>query len=235
MDNIKCDIVPIFYPDAKICEDFERIELLCDTYLGNVYTEEYRQSCAEYHRNNIDEENAFAFAAYHKNQKVGFTDGYVQDDSMNLDSLFVDPTFFRSGIGNKLLKVSEQAASLVKSDMSLLPLFNAIGFYQRYGYEYGKDGTHMMKSLPRMTSGIVPVFKWSDVLQEKLNFKFDTKMLQQYEHQPIFVYVNPAQRIDGVATRLANGKDFIKYNDRTDKVKAKYRTIELSDALYNIR
>ena len=228
------EIRPIFNLSDDICKEFERIELLCNDWLGGVYVPEYVQSCWKYHKESASEQNAFAFAGYYKNEIIGFSDGYVMNDAMKLDSLFVDPIYHCFGVGTKLLQMSEQSASLMKSDMMLIPLDNAMHFYQTHGYDYRKPGFYLSKKLSKPISGVIPVFEWSDELNAKLNLKVDTNLLKQYERQPVFVYLNKEQKIDGIATRLPDGKDFIKYNGK-DKTLARYRELELSDALYKAR
>ena len=234
MHSIDCKIVPIFNPDETVCKDFERVELSCDDYLGRVYKEEYRQQCSTYHMEIKQEESAFAFAAYYKNQMIGFSDGYVSDDVMNLDSLFIHPMYHGFGVGGKLLKKVERSAGLVKSNIELMPLVNAIGFYQRWGYNYNKDGIHLIKRLPEPDFGVIPVFEWSDELQAKLNVKIDSDLLKQSTKQPMFVYVGKNKCIDGVAVRLQNGEQYIKLNNQQKSLE-KYRRLELSCALDDCR
>lgn len=228
------EIRPIFNLSDEICKEFERIELRCNNWLGGVYIPEYIQSCWKYHKENANEQNAFAFAGFYKNEMIGFSDGYTMSDGIKLDSLFVDPIYHGFGVGTKLLQSAEQSASLIKSDMLLMPLDNAIHFYQTHGYDYRRPGFYLGKKLSKPVSGIIPVFEWCDELNAKLNLEINTNLLKQYERQPIFVYVNNNQQIDGIATRLSNGKDFIKYNGR-EKTLAKCRESELSYALYNAR
>ena len=122
--------------------------------------------------------------------------------------------------------------------MRLVPLEKAVSFYQERDYKNVliQGRIHKIKKLPKVSAGIVPVFGWSDKLSAKLNVRMDTDLLKQHKHQPIFVYVNDVQRIDGVATRLSDGKEFIEYNKRVVSADMlKCRTLELSDALYMTR
>ena len=117
-------------------------------------------------------------------------------------------------------------------------LNGAVGFYKDRNYEnvlvHGR--VQKIKKLPQTVQGVVPVFGWTDTLSAKLNVRVDTDLLKNSKHQPIFVYVNDKQRIDGVAVRLSNGKEIIKYKaGRLSADMAKYRALELSDALYMVR
>ena len=231
---IDFEIRPIFNPSDEICKDFERIELRCDDYLGNIYKEEYRQSCWEYHKENFQNQNAFAFAAYHKNKMVGFSDGYADDNVMNLDSLFVDPDFHGKGIGSGLLKNSEYADSIIKSNMELMPLITAMDFYQKHRYVYGRNGVYMQKTLSAPIPGVIPVFEWCDELTAKLNVKIDSALLRNCKGQPMFVCVNKYADIEGIALRLPDGKDVIKFTKRGGDTAEQYKS-KLVDALSKTR
>jgi len=236
MDNnfINFEIRPIFNPSDDVYKDFEHIELLCDDWLGGIYKDSYKQSCWEHHKTTAQEKNAFAFAAYYENQMLGFSDGYVINDVMYLDSLFVNPKYHCFGVGTGLLKVSEQSASIIKSNMLLMPLTNALHFYYQNGYGYNGNLAYLSKTLSKTVSGVVPVFEWCYELSEKLNVKVDVSMLNECKGKPLFVYVDKNARISGVAVCLPNGKDFVKCTKTIDNT-ARYCRLKLIDALNQSR
>ena len=238
-ETINFEFRPIFQPSLDMCKKFADIDIQCmpaveqhslcvyDNLDQNYFT--ILQKCR----------NSFAFGAYKSDEMIGFTTGFLNgENTMFTNALYVLPEYQGFGIGSKLLNTSERAASLIASNMRLVPLENAVSFYQDRDYKniLVQGRIHKIKKLPKISAGIVPVFGWSDKLSAKLNVRVDTGLLKQDKHQPIFVYANDAQRIDGVATRLSDGKEFIEYNKRVvSGDMLKYRTLELSDALYMTR
>lgn len=178
--------------------------------------------------------NVFTFAGYYEKQIIGFVNGYLDGDTMLLNSLYVEPGYHYCGLGKKLLQTAEMAVSVVKPSIKLFPLTSAHEFYQQYGYNYVKGNKYMMKNLPQNITGVVPVFEWSDELQAKLNMKIDNDLIQNYKHKTMFVYVDKDNKIDGIAFCLPNGKEVIKLNDK-QKSLAKYRRLELSMAMDSCR
>lgn len=181
------------------------------------------------------QKNVFAFAAYKATEIIGFTTGFLDENNMRTSSLYVMPEYQCMGVGSNLLTTAENAAGLIAPNMQLFSLEGAVTFYKDRGYENTLVHGRVLKTkkLPQTVAGVVPVFQWSDRLNAKLNIKVDDALLQG-KYQPIFVYVNGEQKIDGVATRLSNGKDYVKFTRKGGDI-AKYRAMELKDALYNIR
>ena len=211
-EEINFEIKPIFCPNEEICKNFADIDILCGTLIErNMF-----YLCRNLDKQYLDmwkkEKHVFAFAAYYSGQMVGFTTGFARGKNMFTNALYVTPEYHGYGIGTNLLGKSEQAAGLIASNMELISSDNAISFYREHGYEntivFGR--VTKTKELPKITANVVPVFEWWDKLSLKLNVRMYTDLLKQNKHQPIFVYVNDVQRIDGVAMRLPDGKDFIK-------------------------
>ncbi len=231
-EKINFEIKPVFNLTEEMCKDFAQIDINSG---GNK----------QQHIENLDQSyfdilrlsrNSFAFVAYAGEYMVGFTSGFMSGENMWTNALYVDKRYHDYGIGTKLLSTSEQAASLVAKNIQLIPLTGAVSFYQSRGYKNTLVQGRVVKTkkLPLAMSGVLPVFGWSDNLSAKLNVKVDSDLLKQFRGQPIFVYLNPEQKIDGVATRLLNGKDYIKFTRKSGTV-AKYRAMELSDTLYMVR
>lgn len=235
-EKINFEVRPIFNLTQDMCKDFADIDLQC----GELVERNIRHMCRDLDKTYFDvwrlSDHSFAFAAYSGENLVGFTSGFMNGNNMFTNALYVTPKYHNCGIGSGLLNTSEQAASLIVHNMQLVPLENAISFYQERDYKNVliQGRIHKIKKLPKLSAGIVPVFGWSDKLSTKLNIDVDTNLLKQSKHQPIFVYVNGEQKIDGVATRLSNGEDYVKFTRKGGDV-AKYRAMELTDALYNTR
>ena len=178
------------------------------------------------------ENHVFAFAAYKGKEMVGFITGALTGINMFTRSLYVIPQYRGYGIGSKLLETAERTASFVATKMELFSLSGSVSFYHERGYKNTVVCGKVMKTkkLSKISAGTVPVFQWFDSLQSKLNVEIDTNLLKQSEYQPIFVYVNSKQNIDGIATRLPDGKKEIRLND-----KQKHHWFELSYALDNCR
>lgn len=236
-EKINFEIRPIFNLTQDMCKDFAEIDLQC----GELVERNIRHMCRDLDKTYFDvwrlSNHSFAFATYSGENLVGFISGFMNGNNMFTNALYVTPKYHNCGIGSGLLNTSEQAASLVATNMQLISLGGAVNFYQNLGYKNMPLRGRVVKTkkLPQTEMCVVPVFEWSDKLSAKLNVDVDTNLLKQSKHQPIFVCVNNEQKIDGVATRLSNGEEFIKYNDKSHKIIAKYRTAELSDALYMVR
>ena len=214
-EKINFEIKPVFNLTEEMCKDFAQIDINSG---GNK----------QQHMENLDRSyfdilrlsrNSFVFVAYAGEYMVGFTTGFMNGENMWTNALYVDKRYHDYGIGTKLLNTSEQAASLVASNMQLISLAGASNFYQSHGYKNTLVRGRIVKTkkLPLAMSGILPVFGWTDNLSAKLNVKIDSDLLKQFRGQPIFVYLNPEQKIDGVALRLSNNKNMLKLNDRQPK------------------
>lgn len=231
MDNISYGIKPIFMPSANICHEFARIhmsrlspteqeKLTANNNLENAYLKAWNK-----------ERNVFAFAAYIDKEMLGFITGSLNGKNMFTRALYVMPQYQGYGIGATLLDSAENAASLIAPNMELFSLASAVNFYQNRGYKNTIVLGRVMKikKLSNAT-GVIPIFQWCDKLQSKLNIKIDVNLLKHPGHQPIFVYVNTQQKIDGIAIRSSNGEQKIKLNLK-DKNLSQIYAQKLSSAL----
>ena len=213
MNKINYEIKPIFTQSANICRDFARIHM---SHLSSVGKDKLHFNLANAYLNAWNTEtNVFAFAAYINKEMVGFITGSLNGQNMFTRSLYITPQYQGYGIGAGLLDSAENAASLIAPNMALFSLNGAVGFYQNRGYKNTTVLGRVMKikKLSNAT-GVIPVFQWCNKLQSKLNVKFDVNLLKNPEHQPIFVYVNTQQKIDGIAIRTPNGEQKIAVNTR---------------------
>ena len=238
-ETINFEIKPIFSPSLEMCKKFADIDIQCLPVDEQCSVRLYDNLDQNYFTLLSKTRNPFAFGAYKSDELIGFTSGFLNgENTMFTNALYVRPECQGFGIGSSLLNTSDCAASLIASNMRLVPLEKAVSFYQERDYKNVliQGRIHKIKKLPKVSAGIVPVFDWTEKLSAKLNVRMDTDLLKQHKHQPIFVYVNDVQRIDGVATRLSDGKEFIEYNKRVVSADMlKCRTLELSDALYMTR
>ena len=232
VDNMNFEIVPIFKPSEELCKTFASIDINC-----SINVERANALFRDLDKDYLDmwkkEKNVFTFVARYEKQIIGFTNGYIDTDTMYLNGLYVEPLYHYCGIGSKLLKKAEFAASIISPTLKLMPLKTAESFYQQYKYGWSAD-CHMVKKLPKTISGVVPVFEWCDELQAKLSFKVDNALLKSYKYQPMFVYVGKNNKIDGIGVRLPDGNQEIMLNEKLKSL-AKNRRIELSYALDNCR
>ena len=233
VDNMNLKIVPVFKPSEELCKKFASIDINCSMDIGRVDA-----LCRDLDKDYFDmwkkEKNVFTFVARYEKQIIGFTNGFIDtDNTMYLCGLYVDPLYHYCGIGSKLLKKAEFAASIIRPTLKLMPLKTAESFYQQYKYGWSAD-CHMVKKLPKTISGVVPVFEWCDELQAKLSFKVDNALLRSYKYQPMFVYVGKNNKIDGIGVRLPDGKQEIMLNEKLKSL-AKNRRIELSYAMDDCR
>ena len=234
MYSINYEIKPIFYADEQMCKDFARLELLCDEKRGHKHNDWYKSGCEDYYILGEQDKYRYNFVAFYDKEIIGFASGNLDYD-MYLASLYVNPEYHGLGIGTKLLETTEQAVSIIASNLMLFPLSTAVSFYQQYKYNYMAGNTKtMVKKLPKNVTGVVPVFEWCDELQAKLNVKMNTDVLRNNKRQPKFVYVGKDNKIDGVAILLPDGEKLIKLNDKQKSV-AKYRKLELDWALESCR
>jgi len=215
-----------------LCKTFASIDINC-----SINVERANALFRDLDKDYLDmwkkEKNVFTFVARYEKQIIGFANGYIDNDTMYLNGLYVEPLYHYCGIGSKLLKKAEFAASIISPTLKLMPLKTAESFYQQYKYGWSAD-CHMVKKLPKTISGVVPVFEWCDELQAKLSFKVDNALLKSYKYQPMFVYVGKNNKIDGIGVRLPDGKQEIMLNEKLKSL-AKNRRIELSYALDNCR
>lgn len=227
-EKINFSIEPIFKPSETVYNEFVRIEAQCDIDRGLKVDDFVKNAIRSDHRKEWKEENNhFAFAAYHNEQMLGFVTGFMQSKNMYLSHLYIDPMYQDFGIGSELLKTAENSASIITRHIELFPEYNAVDFYEKHEYKNFKNVV-MVKQLSESIRGVVPVFQWHENLQAKLNFKIETsEWNKQYKYQPIFVYVNKEYKIDGVGIRLPNGEAMVKLNDRIDSQILKYRKLDL--------
>lgn len=232
-DNIGFYTVPIFKPSEELSKVFANIDINCSNNVNRANAL-FRDLDKDYFDMWKKEKNVFTFVACYEKQIIGFANGYTDnDDTMYLNGLYVEPLYHYCGIGSKLLKKAEFAASIISPTLKLMPLKTAESFYQQYGYGWSVNG-HMTKKLPKTITGVVPVFEWCDELQAKLSFKVDNALLKSYKYQPMFVYVGKNNKIDGIGLRLPDGKKTIVLNEKLKSL-AKYRRIELEYALDNCK
>ena len=231
---IDYEMRPIFCPSREICKEFADIDILCGTLIEkNMF-----YLCKDLDKMYFDiwnlQRNVSVFAAYLSGKIIGFTSGFYNGRNMFTNALYVVPEYHGYGIGTSLLNTAENAATLVAKNMELISSDDAVSFYQERGYKnvVVQERIVKIKKLSKTIPGVVPVFDWNDKLSAKINVKFDTDLLNKCKHQPIFVYVNSEQKIDGIATRLSNGKDVISCKSGKDK---SFIDAALSDALGNIR
>lgn len=223
MNNINYEIKPIFTSNTNICHDFARIHISCLSSpavhnLESAYLNAWNT-----------EQNVFTFAAYSTDEMIGFITGSLTGKNMFTRSLYIMPNYQGYGIGTTLLDSAENAASLVASNMELFSLSDAVCFYQNRGYKNTLVSGRIKKTKKLSNAhGVIPIFQWCDKLQSKLNVKFDTNLLTK--HQPIFVYVNSHQKIDGIAIRTPNGEQKIKVKPKEKNLSQLY-TQKLSEVL----
>ena len=258
MNNISYEIKPVFTPSATICHDFARVQISSlssqeklsfykqttsdcfDTLppkekplmLAEMQTSFVCNDLARAYLNAWNmEPNVFAFAAYDAKEMVGFITGSLTGKNMFTRGLYVMPKYQSYGIGTSLLDSAENATSLVAPNMELFSLPDAVSFYENRGYKNDLVLGRIIKikKLSNAT-GIIPVFQWCEKLQSRLNMKFDTNLLKEKEHQPIFVYVNRQQKIDGIAIRMSNGEQKISVNSKRKNL-SQFYTQKLSEAL----
>ncbi len=249
----KIDIVPIFDQTANgVWDDFINIEFACDEEMlrscGADLTkrlctkEEEKQShLYDYQRNLYNWQHNLAFAAYHKEELVGFAQGFCFERSSEifsvyskeafLEHLYVSPKYHKCGIGSQLLKSFEQSSSLIADRIILTPLRRAVDFYVKNGYRYFGD---MEKDLTPCANSVVPVFQW---IKKDFNVKFnvavDSMFLKQNNYQPVFVYVNKDGKIDGVIGGGDENKMWI--NKKQEKDKVKYCRCQLLKAFSKVK
>ena len=263
-EHIDFEIKPIFSPSMEVCKDFVRVQISRFSseeqkkieYYKNLKNFDFNSSGDKVSLSgladmqkwilyaNLDkayfstwymENNAFAFAAYIKEEMVGFISGALSGNNMFTRSLYVLPQYQGCGVGSHLLETAERAASFIVSNMELFSLDGADGFYNAHNYKNTLVQGRVMKikNLPKTETGVVPVFGWNNVLQARLNIKVNINLFD-CKYQPIFVYVNKDKKIDGLAILYSNGKDFIKFTKKGGDV-AKQHKLELLDALSNVR
>ena len=237
--KINYEIVPIFNQSANaaVLRSFTDLEMKCDIIKYGYHSDEADWArIMQSHKDDLAHmKYNFAFGAYSAgNTMLGFANGYLYDKRMYLRNLYVDPKYNGNGIGRTLLKATENAASLVSSYMEVVSLAGATSFYELNGYT-NFDDRNMGKSLPKDTLGVVPVFGWGRALRAKLNVAPDVDLLKAAKNQPIFVYVNPDFKIDGVAMRDNKGEDAIWTNDKKGRVMAQFYQQQLIKALDRVK
>lgn len=231
-------ISPIFNQSiGGVWSDFARIEMCCDEEVcGFKINDADRQRI--YDRNIEEWESqkyTFAFGAYDGKKMVGFASGYRESkQGMYLHNLYVLPKYEGKGIGKSLLEQCERNAALITNKMTLVSLFDALGFYEKYGYSV-RDKRKGEKKLPKEFVGVVPVFKSIGWLRNvKFNLDVDISDLDQYKNQPMFAYVSLGREIDGLGIKTSNGEDKIWTNPKKSGMKDFYERRLLS-ALAKVR
>ena len=228
--QIKQDIqiMPIFNQKAspKIWEDFTRLELLCDTVICGYKTDNTDVlRVMDSHLQEWDKERCnFAFAAYDEKIMVGFASGYMENKSeMYLRNLYVNPQYNGMGIGKRLLVQSERAANLIAPNMTVIALKNAVGFYEKNGYN-GSDDRFFYKKLPYQMIGVVPVFKTIGALRAtKLEVSYDKKLVNQCKNNPVFVYMSQEREIDAIGVKTPDKEIHIWTNEHKRGMSDFYR------------
>ena len=215
-------IAPIFDKSFDgVWSDFTRIELLCDRENGLSVSNIDKKRILLGHE--VDwkyQKNNFAFAAYDGIEMVGFATGYQENiTDMYLHNLYVVPKYKGLGIGKSLLKQSERNATMNADKMTVVSLSEALGFYEKHGYNI-LNKRNCEKKLPENITGVIPVFESIDWLCNiKINLDIDTVELEQYKNLPMFAYVSLGREIDGVAvkTKIGDTKIWINPNKQGEK------------------
>lgn len=207
-NNFDFKIVPIFNQTiGTVWTDFINIEAMCDKKVYKIHTGETgkKRILGIYKCNLHDYKHNFAFAAYRGKKMVGFTQGYVDTPyETYLEHLYVSPRYHKYGIGTQLLKTAEQMSSLIAIKIKLTALNEAVGFYEKNGYNHVG---YMEKELTPVVNSVVPVFQWvKKDFNVKFNLPVDTMFLKQNKYQPVFVYVNEYARIDGVGVKTVDNE-----------------------------
>ena len=230
-------ITPIFDQSVgTVWSDFTRIELSCDREYGFSVNDISKKRILLGHE--VDwkcEKNNFAFAAYDGIKIVGFSTGYqMNEKDMYLRNLYVNPKYKGLGIGKALLEQSERSAILKAKKMTVISLFGALGFYEKYGYSI-RDKSNCEKKLPEEIIGVVPVFKSIDGLRNvNINLDIDIKDFEQYKTMPMFAYVSLKREIDGLAVNTKTGETKIWTNPNKRGMKDFYEK-KLLAALAKVR
>ena len=209
MKNKKTDfkIVPVFKQAKPIWVDFVHIETKVLNYDVDIAGQKHVLS--GYAQNWRQDKYSFAFAAYYKNQMIGFAKGCLgEQDETFLDHLYVLPEYRKWGVGSQLLNAMEQASCLVAYKMSLYPLSGSMKFYDKHKYTSWHH--YMIKDVPNFTNCVIPVFQWIvRSFHSKFNVDVDNSLIRQNKHQPIFVHLNKYGEVDGVAVRTKGGENKI--------------------------
>ena len=242
-EKLNFEIQPIFKTYPSVYNNFLRIEKDCYSRLGYAdYDYDLDVMRGDYVYAVEKARNHFAFGAYYDYEMIGFALGQKQsDNSMYLSHLFIDPVYQGHGVGEQLLKRVENLSIMYSQTLKLFSLPDAIKFYEHYGYEHcgSKDGQavkdkSMIKNLLPQPGGVIPVFEWVDSLNAKLNIDVDKSLLKINKYQPFFVCVTSEQQINGLATRLPNGKQYIILDEENTKLAKRHR-LDLSFALDQCR
>ena len=207
--KIDFQIIPIFNQAAEpIWHDFVAIERACDVAMDyETNTESILKNYAHDWRHS---KYPFGFGAYDGDKMIGLAVGYGYDGltEAHLNSLYILPEYHRHGIGTLLLKEAEKTSTMIAKNLDLLPLWNAIPFYETN--KYNKSSYGMEKELSPVKNDIVPVFQWIPrSFQYKFNVVADGYVLRKNKHQPLFVYINKNKQIDGIALRTKAGENKI--------------------------
>jgi putative acetyltransferase len=76
---------------------------------------------------------------------VGF--GILNQESGEIEAVYVSPDVVRRGIGLEILRALEERGRLLKVvDLYLKASLNAVAFYERGGFRQGESATHRLQS-----------------------------------------------------------------------------------------
>lgn len=111
-----------------------------------LYLEDFKPVFHNYMINLFDVEKALekriTLIYRHENQSVGYLSftNYTENNSIEIDQLFVLPEFQKRGFGNEMVKTCEDIASKFKVNKILVASEDtAINFYKKRGYILNGD------------------------------------------------------------------------------------------------
>lgn len=212
-------IKPIFVQTPNIWQDFSSIEI-------NASDAPFYQKVNEFlscHHNIILRHQTdwmkplpykIAFGAYFENEMIGFAKAfYTTQNIVHLDSLYIDSDYHGMGIGTRLLKRTEDAASVVTNKITLYPKNSARGFYKSLNYQDAPNN-ELAKELKNSGNKIIPIFQLDDVL--KFSFDINVYEILPFGNCQKYAHINKKNEIDALAINT-HGDDIEYWFD--DKLK----------------
>lgn len=192
MKQIK--IFPIFNQDTKgVWDKFIKIHSAALAGNGINFSEKNIADCKYVLEDNWQTKlGNFAFAAYFGRSMVGQINGYLIEDGVFVENLYVLPKYQNIGVGGKLLKAAEKSASVSKK--CLFSSFEAGEFYEKQKYFLTNEACFYERNIQNEGScDTVPLFYCPANIAKACNkisgkeYKLQSKTVNEL-HKPVFVY-----------------------------------------------
>ncbi len=198
-------IFPIFNQDTNgVWDKFTGIRSAALAGNGIFFNDKDIADCKYVFENNWQTKSGnFAFAAFCGKTMVGQINGYLIDDAIFVENLYVLPKHQNLGVGTRLLRATEKYASISRQFVYLFSPFEANNFFKKNEYYLTNETNVYEKNIQNKGNcDTVPLFYCNANIARACTkisgneYKLKPKIVNEL-HTPVFIYRDVNNKISG--------------------------------------